>query len=265
MRIIGVKFRQHFVLLPKFCTFAVVFTEVNMDSANMILEYANRHHQFTLTDMYADLREQWQVTKSAMAVQIGTLVGAGLLARIAHGVYSLNDRQPFRLQLSAQATAIGKLLNKQFPLITFCLYESSHISPLQHHLAFTNTLYVELERSGTETAFHFLKEKQKQVFLMPSETDLMHYLDTTKRNIFVKPLVSEAPLCGKGNLRTPSIEKLLVDIYCDKDFYFLQGAEYNHIWQNALDTYIINTNTLLRYAARRGVREELNTMLQNDK
>lgn len=236
-----------------------------MDKVNNILAYANQREQFTLTEMYADLSKQWQVTKSAMAHIISKLVRAGSLARIAHGVYCLNNKQVFCPLLSPQAQAIGTLLSKQFPLVTFCLYESNHISPLQYHLAYTNTLYVELERSGTEAVFHFLQTKQKQVFLMPTETDMMRYLDTDKRNIFVKPLVSEAPMQGKGNLRTPTLEKLLVDIYCDDDFYYLQGAEYNHIWTNAFDTYTINSNSLLRYAARRGVREELSTLLQDDK
>lgn len=236
-----------------------------MDKTNNILEYARLHQQFTLNDMYTDLSEQWQVTKSAMTHILSQLVTAGTLARIAHGVYRLNDKQQFCPQLSPETQKISEMLCKQFPLMTFCLYESNIISPLQHHLSSANTLYVEVERGGIETVFHFLHEKRRQVLLTPSETDIMLYLDSSKRSIFVKPLISEAPLLGKGNLRTPTIEKLLVDIYCDNDFYYLQGAEYSHIWDAAFETYNININTLLRYAARRGVREELNTMLQDDK
>lgn len=174
----------------------------------------------------------------------------------------MNNKQTYMPELSQQAKMVSKYLHEQFPLLTFCMYESSHISPLQHHLAYTNTIFVETAREGTETVFHALSDKYRQVFLSPTQKEMDLYLDQKKRNIFVKPLVSEAPVQGKAEVKVPTIEKLLVDIYCDKDFFYLQGAEYDYIWENAFSLYNINSSTLLRYAARRGVKEEFNKMLQ---
>ena len=49
----------------------------------------------------------------------------------------------------------------------------------------------------------------------------------------------------------------LVDIYCDQDFSYLQGSEYERIAENAMTIFNINKTKLLRYANRRGVKEEL--------
>ena len=233
-----------------------------MCKRDIILNYAALHPQFTLGELYASLGEQWEATKQAVSWQVSELVKAGSLTRVRNGVFAVSSKQNYCPVLSKQATAIGRYLQHEFPLLSFCMYESSHISPLQHHLAYTNTTFVETSREGLEIVFHTLSDKYKQVFLTPTEKEMDLYLDSSKPNIIVKPLVSEAPVQGKESVKVPTIEKLLVDIYCDKDFFYLQGAEYDSIWENAFALYNINTSTLLRYAARRGVKEEFNKLLQ---
>ena len=255
------KIRQNFEILPNSCIFAADF-EFTMCKRDIILDYAAVHPLFTITDLSAALGDQWSATKQAMAWQVSELVKAGSLTRVANGLFAISKKQNYQPELSQQAKAVSKYLHEQFPLLTFCMYESSHISPLQHHLAYTNTIFVETAREGTETVFHVLSDKYRQVFLSPTQKEMDLYLDQNKRNIFVKPLVSEAPVQGKAEVKVPTIEKLLVDIYCDKDFFYLQGAEYDYIWENAFSLYNINSSTLLRYAARRGVKEEFNKMLQ---
>ena len=232
-----------------------------MCKTDIILAYAAAHQQFTVDEILHDIGEQWTATKQTMAWKVSELARAGSLSRVANGVYALSTKHTYLPELSRQAKAVGKFLQAKFPLLTFCMYESSHISPLQHHLAYTNTIFVETAREGTEIVFHTLADKYKQVFLAPTEVEMNRYLDQSKQNIFVKPLISEAPLLGKEVIKVPTIEKVLIDIYCDKDFYYLQGAEYDYIWDNARSLYNINRSTLLRYAARRGVREEFNKML----
>ena len=245
----------------KFKNIAVFWRLKNMCKTDIILAFAAEHQQFTVDELYAAVCGQWTVTKQTMAWQVSELAKAGSLTRVANGVYALSMKHNYLPELSRQAKTVGKFLQAQFPLLSFCMYESSHISPLQHHLAYTNTIFVETAREGTEIVFHTLANKYKQVFLAPTEMEMNRYLDQSKQNIFVKPLISEAPMLGKEAVKVPTIEKLLVDIYCDKDFYYLQGAEYDYIWENSRTLYNINTSTLLRYAARRGVREEFNKML----
>lgn len=255
------KIRQNFEILPNVCNFAADF-DFAMCKRDIILDYAALHPRFTIEDLSSALGGQWSATKRAMAWQVSELVKAGSLTRVSNGLFAVSRKQNYTPVLSQQAKAVGRYLHEQFPLLTFCLYESSHISPLLHHLAYTNTVFVETLRQGAEIVFHSLSDKYRQVFLSPAQKEMDLYLDQSQRNIFVKPMVSEAPVQGKDEIKMPTIEKLLVDIYCDKDFFYLQGAEYDYIWENAFVLYNINTSTLLRYAARRGVKDELNKRLQ---
>ena len=51
---------------------------------------------------------------------------------------------------------------------------------------------------------------------------------------------------------------MLVDLYCDVElFQFYQGKEKNTIFKEAFSKYTINKSKLLRYASRRGKKEEI--------
>lgn len=52
----------------------------------------------------------------------------------------------------------------------------------------------------------------------------------------------------------PTLEKLLVDIRADKDFYYMQGIEASYMTDTARQMYVINEQKLQRYAKRRNVK-----------
>jgi hypothetical protein len=84
-----------------------------------------------------------------------------------------------------------------------------------------------------------------------------------KEAIIIKPLISEAPTQNIKEVETATIEKILVDIFCDDViFYAQQGAEKRTIFKEAFTKYTINQSKMLRYADRRRKKEELNQFIQ---
>lgn len=76
-------------------------------------------------------------------------------------------------------------------------------------------------------------------------------------------MVSESPTQDIYNVMTPTIEKILVDIYCDKVIYAaFQGKEMQNIYRNVFNKYTVNLSTLSRYALRRGKKEEIDAYLE---
>jgi len=75
-----------------------------------------------------------------------------------------------------------------------------------------------------------------------------------KSVIVVRPLVTGSPSQLSINVPTTTIEKLLVDLFSDKEFEFLQGYELTYIFNNAFSKYTINLDRLLRYASRKEKR-----------
>ena len=81
--------------------------------------------------------------------------------------------------------------------------------------------------------------------------------------ILVKPMISEAPVFLEEEIRVPTVEKLLVDGLADKEFSGKTSAEVQRRFQRAMEQYKVNKSRLVRYAARKGKKEEVNGILGN--
>lgn len=119
-----------------------------------------------------------------------------------------------------------------------------------------------MDKDTSESVFLFLKEQNLNVFINPTDEILEHYVISSANPIIIKNLLSESPLQMINKYTTITIEKLLVDIYSDKYlFNFYQGKEFQNIIKNAYDKYTVNNTKLLRYASRRGKKEEFKSII----
>lgn len=65
-------------------------------------------------------------------------------------------------------------------------------------------------------------------------------------------------------INTTTIEKILVDIYCDKVvFSAQQGAEMRTIFKATFNKYTINLSKANRYAGRRRKKENFNNFIDS--
>jgi len=127
-----------------------------------------------------------------------------------------------------------------------------------HNMMPNNTIYVETNRDTTQSVFDMLQPKYKgRLFLAPTKEIATTYIDFSKENIIVKPLVTEAPLALDGKVPVPTLEKLLVDTRVDADYYYLHGIENQKMMRTAISHYDVNRNRLLRYADRRNAKDSI--------
>ena len=75
--------------------------------------------------------------------------------------------------------------------------------------------------------------------------------------ILVKPMVSESPVLMQDGLCVTSVEKRLVDIASDKEFAGLSDSEIQAEYQKAFESYELSVPKLLRYASRKGEKEQV--------
>lgn len=228
-----------------------------------ILNYAEKHRNFNIDDLFAYLHEKIGINRSSLLWYLSKLVNNKVLIRTGRGMYAKVIKQAFAPKPTEEVKEIYGLLLANFPFAKFCVYPGEIIAPLQHHLSSNRIIYVETERDSVETVFNFLKEEGHEAYLRPDKEMIYRYIDMDKKAIFVKNLVSEAPLQEVSGIPMPTLEKLLVDILRDSDFFYLQGSESEHIIENAFNLYSINQSRLFRYAGRRKVKEELLSILNN--
>ena len=231
--------------------------------SQIIMEYAALHPNFGLQDIYAYLDGETGISRQTISWHLTKLTETGWLHRVGHGRYAMQTKQQFTVNPTDEERRLNAELKKHWPFAHFCIYNGSVISPLQHHLAINNITYIETERDAVSVVFHHLRDTGREAYLRPSAEFIYNYIDLAQSAFFVKPLVTESPVQESNGLLVPTLEKLLVDTQKDQDFSYLQGAEGANIFSNALSLYSINESRLLRYACRRGIRKEIEELLQS--
>ncbi|MBK6682809.1 MAG: hypothetical protein IPG53_23860 [Ignavibacteriales bacterium] len=86
---------------------------------------------------------------------------------------------------------------------------------------------------------------------------LERYVQFDQHNIIVKNFITEAPTKLIEDVNTVTLEKVLVDIFCDTTLFSAQqGVEMRTIFQEAFGKYSLNTDKMFRYSARRGNKKK---------
>lgn len=239
-----------------------------MATINDILNFGLTHNTFTRKELIASLKSyNPKDSLNSLSEQLNRLLKSGQIIRVERGVYSLPDstKREFFINCTDEIKNIDLQVKKQFPFVNYCLWDSSAIMPYMLHIPNIKFIYVDVERDVAESVFNLLNTSgTKRVYLMPTATDFERYISGNEA-IIVRPLISESPLQTIEGINTPAIEKILVDMVADVEFSFLQGSELHHVYNSIFERHNVNKNKLLRYATRRGKKEEVEQLLNANK
>ena len=196
------------------------------------------------------------ISQTTINWKISELVKIGAICRIGKGRFVVSNKKRYIPEISKAIKTISSKIKKEFPFIQTCIWETSILNEFMIHQPGKFYMLVEVDKDTTESVFYFLKELKYSVFLSPKKEMLERYLPDKSEIIIIKPLVSESPTQIVENIDTASLEKILVDLFCDEIiFSAFQGAERRTIFEEAFRKYEINQGRMLRYAARRNKKE----------
>jgi len=217
-----------------------------------------------ITTFYRQFEEG--VKKTTINWRVHELVQKGVLQRIGRGTFKLGTQKQYVPDISSQLKTIYQKIDKEFPFLDLCIWSTSALNEFMIHQPFRFFTLVEVDKEATSSVFHYLKDHRSAVFLEPGEEVLEYYLPEDKNAYIVHSLVSEAPVIEVKGVTCATLEKILVDIFCDPiTFSAYQGSERSTIFKEAFNKYTVNRNKLLRYANRRGKKEELSKYLESFK
>ena len=186
------------------------------------------------------------------------MVQNGILERIGKGIFRIGKNQTFLHEISYQQKTLYRKLHEKFPYSQFCVWNTNLLNEFSKHQSNTNFMLIEVEKDSIQAVFYNLKENRNNIFLEPSNEVIENYLLQQKNPIIIKTLISEAPVQIVQNIPVPTIEKILVDLYCDSNLFFpYQGKELHTIFQEVFSKYTVNQSKILRYSSRRGRKKEI--------
>lgn len=215
-----------------------------------------------IIDFY--LNREPEVKTTAINWRIYKLVQSGVLTRIGRGKFAIGENRIYKPVISSKIKSIYSKLKKEFPYLRMCIWNTSSLNEFMIHQPGRFYLLIEVDKGATQSVFFYLKEHKFSVFVEPTKDLIEKYIPDEKETLIVKSLVSEAPLQTINGISSPTIEKMLIDIFCDDVIFDAQqGSEMRTIFQEALSKYALNENRMLRYADRRGKKDSFREYLSS--
>ena len=238
-----------------------------MTNEQTILSFASAHGgRLARKEFFAWLQAQYSgVSIASFDVVLRNMVSKGRLIKEGRGEMSVPQslKKDYIPKISDDIRALQSKLQEEYPYTKLCIWSVSAISPFVQHIPYSNTIIVEVEKQAVEAVFHSIKAISDRTALLNPTQKVYDLYSTHTGNIIVKSLVSESPTISINGVTTPSLEKILVDISIDSGFSFATDAELYTIYENAFEMYDVNTKTMLRYASRRGRKDEIQKLIDS--
>lgn len=176
-----------------------------------------------------------------------------IIASISRGLFTLSYKPTFKPEIRETERKIYTKIKKQFPDLKQCVWTTKIVNEFMLHIPGKFITILQVEKNALEPIYKFLKEQNfLNVFIQPEEKEIERYIFETESAIILQSLISKAPTQKIENVTTTTIEKMLVDLYCDKKlFSAFQGSELVHIINNAYNHYSIDFTKFFGYAKRR--------------
>jgi hypothetical protein len=183
---------------------------------------------------------------------------------VGKGVYTIEQKQLFKPDADGVINKIGSFLDNSFTHHYYNVWTTSWLNEFVD-LQATSFLYIlEVDKMSIEQVFFSMKDSSEfsHVFINPDGAMINHYISELPQAIVLVPMISRAPTMTVKKIILPTLEKILVDLYCDPKLYFAyQGQQLVKIFEAALSKYVINYSRLLNYAKRRHREDTLKEFL----
>ena len=167
----------------------------------------------------------------------------GIIYRCGKGLYAIGAKPAYKASISPKMLEINNLLIREFVGTNHCIssYDGS-------------TILIETDKQMVAALLVFLRTRYPGVFEMK---EVLRLAEIPEGAIVVKARISDSPLLDMEGVKTPSLEKKLVDLIADNRFFRFDDHQIQKEFQRAFEVYPIHSDRLLRYAGRRGVAEEV--------
>lgn len=221
-----------------------------------------RDKSFSNKELYSFyLKREPELKETTFRWRVYKLKNENLITNISRGTYKLQNclyYKEFKPEVNNSTQKIYKSIVNQFPYTRVSIWETGWLANFMVHQPLNDLIIVEVDKEAMKPVFEFLYENKNNVYVSPNKIEIEKYLLSGRNNIVVNNLIKESPLQLNRNIMVPKIEKIIVDLFANKNLFIMyQGKELVNIIEEIFKTYNINQSTLNRYATKRRVKDEI--------
>ncbi len=238
----------------------------------LVKRFANQPY-ITKADLYSFYQNfDPELKETTFRWRIYDLKKSGIIKQVKRGVYAISYKPKYTPLITDHLVKLSRIIAKDYDDVNYCIWTTEWLNDFTHHQLGKFFSILEVEKDFIESVFEYYKEQHHlRVFLMPDEHAIERYMDY-ENTLIIKPLISRSPCLTatpegkpKTKIRIPSIEKIMVDVFCEtRIFYAVQGQEMEYIFENAIKQFNINYTKLFSYARRRGREEAVKNFITDN-
>lgn len=210
---------------------------------------------------YTDaMASNYSMTGPQIAYDLNKRLDQGSIVRVGWGRYSLPKKRIYRYQYSESAIDVVKTISDDYDGLDFQVFELRQLNSFMNHQMAHNTIFVAIENDLVDYVFESLwKTYPGRVMLKPKADQYYRYRQDDE--IVVGRLPSETPK-GIDEPWMSRLEKILVDVFTDKLVsQIVPDGEKEAIIDGAFSDYMLDENTMIRYAKRKGAEKKMQKVL----
>lgn len=231
-----------------------------------IIEKFSGQDTFTSDELFSFFKE-WEpdLKVATFRWRIHDLKQRNILQSVKRGIFTLRTKPSFKPSASNYGIKIYKRIIKAYPGIRACVWNTQNLSELMLQQPARSWDVVEVEAD----AFSLVWDNIISGTGLPINANHQDYIAYAYANsatpkYFVKKLLTRAPLqtAEEDGYVLPAIEKILVDIFCEPNFFSIfAGSEFSVMLNNAYLRFAVDFAKLFQYANRRNKAKELKDLI----
>ncbi|MCF6358913.1 MAG: hypothetical protein L3J54_14020, partial [Draconibacterium sp.] len=201
--------------------------------------------------------------------RIYDLKNKDIIKTIRRGYYTISYKPNYITEISEELLKFAKVISEQFEDVKYCLWDTDWINEFSQHQSGKKLIIIEIEKDFVESLYYELKDSFRfDFYLNPDEKAIDFYISESQSPVVIKKLITRSPITKRTEKKirfyTPLLEKILVDLFTEnKLFYFYQGADLMHVFENALQKYTLNYTKIFSYAKRRKKEQDIKQFMTN--
>lgn len=237
---------------------------------NRLIEEFKNRETFSRKELFNFFRYfEPDLKEGTFGWRIYNLKNKNIMKSIRRGFYTISYKSKYKPEISGDLLKFAKVISERFEDVKYCIWNTDWINEFSQHQSSKKLIVIEIEKDFVESLYYKLKDAFRfDFYLNPDEKAIDFYISESQNPVIIKKLITRSPISKLAEKRikfyTPLLEKILVDLFTEhKLFYFYQGAELIHIYENAIKNYAINYTKLFSYAKRREKEQDIKQFMTN--
>jgi len=203
-----------------------------------------------------------ELSNKTIPWKINQLKAENLIYQTGRGVYTFDFKPEFNTEVSLKSKRVYNK-TKSFVSSELVVWDTEMLDLIIERENEKRTTFLSIQKDELNDLFDQMQSLSKPVYLEPNHEIIQRYILPQNDVILLYPLISETPLQLNGDYIVPTLEGVLVNAWLLSENYLKPlGYAIEEIFKNAFEKYNVNKNKLLRYAARRDQRKEIEQLIQ---